>query len=285
MAIADALLYHAAKRLYRTEIAHTEEMKRSLSDMDAYDRFRSAEADKVIARLKQYGIDIRGRTVVDFGCNDGALSGRYLREGAGRVIGLDIDAKALDRARLLQPAVTFLQSGVDRIPLDDASIDVLVSFDVFEHVAQPLPILREIHRILRPGGQVLIGTIGWRMPFAPHLWATMPVPWAHVLTSERSLLRACRRVYHSPWYTPNMHDLDAAGHRLADKYTADRISRDYLNHYLVRDFERAFRDVGFNYRTHVQAIGGLAPLKPLCRVPWVREFVGSAVWFVLARIN
>src|SRR6185437_332911 len=149
---------------------HTEEMKRSLSDMDAYDRFLSAEADKVIARLKQYGIDIRGRTVVDFGCNDGALSARYSRDGAANVIGLDIDAKALARARLLNPTLTFLQSGIDRIPLDDASVDVLVSFDVFEHVAKPLPILREIHRILRPGGQALIGTIGWRMPFAPHLW-------------------------------------------------------------------------------------------------------------------
>lgn len=283
MGIAESLLYHAARRLYHTEVAHTDEMKRSLTDMDAYDRFRADSADKVIARLKAHDIGIRGRTVVDFGCNDGAVSGRYLREGAAKVIGLDIDAKALDRARFLHPAVTFLQSGVDRVPLDDASVDVIVSRDVFEHVAQPEPILRELFRALRPGGQMLIDTIGWRMPFAPHLWTTMPVPWAHVIASERSLLRACRRVYLSPWYQPTMHDLDADGRRLPNKYTHERIDRAYLNHYLVRDFERTFQQVGFCYETHIQVIAALKPMKFLCGVPWVREYVGSAVRFILRR--
>ncbi|MDE2471489.1 MAG: class I SAM-dependent methyltransferase, partial [Bradyrhizobium sp.] len=196
-AIAEALLYSAAKRLYRTEVAHTSEMKAALSDLDAYDRYREGEADKVIQALRRYSISLAGKRVVDFGCNDGALSSRYLKEGAREVIGLDIDAKALERARLLRPGCTFLQSGVDSLPLPDASVDLIVSFDVFEHVEKPEPILAEMRRVLAPGGQVVIGTIGWWMPFAPHLWATMPVPWAHVLTSERSLLRACRRVYHS----------------------------------------------------------------------------------------
>lgn len=168
------------------------------------------------------------------------------------------------------------------IPLADHSIDLIVSFDVFEHVAEPMPILREMRRILAPGGQIVIGTIGWKMPFAPHLWATMPVPWAHVLVSERTLLRACRRVYHATWYQPTMHDLGPNGERLPDKYTHETIARSYLNHCTVRNFERAFQETGFSFSTDIRPIGGRGFLKPLCRLPFVREFVGSTVWFVLS---
>jgi len=74
------------------------------------------------------------------------------------------------------------------------------------------------------------------------------LPWAHVLVSERTLLKACRRVYHAPWYSPNRHDFDAEGRRLPDKYGETQISRDYLNHYLISDFEKAFRAAGLRAR-------------------------------------
>src|SRR5262249_18705078 len=141
------------------------------------------------------------------------------------------------------------------IPIEDSTIDAVISYDVFEHVSNPQVISEELWRILRPSGWVLIGTWSWRHPFAPHLWAVMPVPWAHLLASERTLLKACRRVYHAPWYRPNRHDFDAAGRRLADKYTEPAISRDYLNHYLIRDFEGAFRAAGFSCQTDAIPFG------------------------------
>lgn len=280
-AIGEAVLYAAAKRLYRTEVAQTSEMKAALSDIDSYDRFREGEAEKVMAALARYGIDIAGKRVMDFGCNDGALSARYLAAGASKVVGVDIDAKALERARQLRAGIEFVQSGVDRIPVPDSSVDLIVSFDVFEHVAHPEPILAEMRRVLAPGGCAVIGTIGWWSPFAPHLWSTMPVPWAHVAFSESTVLRTCRRVFHSPWYRPNMHDQDEGGNRVADKYTGDSISRDYLNHYLIRDFERAFRSRGFQFQTHAVPIHDMAALRPFCRIPWMRELISASVWFVL----
>lgn len=279
--LGESLLYAAAKRLYRTEIAQTNDMKKALSDIDSYDRLREGESDKVMSALRRYEVTLSGKRVLDFGCNDGALSASYLRAGAAQVIGLDIDERALERARALRPGVTFLHSGIDRLPLSGSSVDVIVSFDVLEHVSRPEPILAEMRRILAPGGCVVIGTIGWWSPFAPHLWSTMPVPWAHVLFSERTLLRACRRIYESPWYQPNMHDLDALGQRIPGKYRQETISRDYLNHYLVRDFEHAFREAGFQYHTDVVPVHGKHYLRPFCRTPWARELLGSSVWFVL----
>src|SRR5689334_1813331 len=231
MAMAEDLLYFAARKLYRTEVAHSNEMKAAVKDPDAYDRWRGNEALKMLERLEQQGISVARKTVVDFGCNDGAMSAEYLKAGATKVIGVDIDAKALERAREFRasPYIDFVQSSTTRIPVESGSVDVLIAFDVLEHVSQPLPILREIHRVLKPDGRAVIGTIGWRMPMAPHLWSVMPVPWAHVLWSEKTLLKVCRRVYHSPWYVPNMHDMDALGNRKPDKFVGHEISRDYLN--------------------------------------------------------
>lgn len=186
MSIAEHTLFQLARSLYRTEVAHSSEMKDALRHEDAYDAYRAAEIDRILAAVRKYRIPIRGQTIVDFGCNDGAISAEYLRAGAKQVIGVDIDERALQRARAMRPdeRLRFVQSSTTAIPLEDGCVDAVISYDVFEHVSNPAPILEELHRILTAGGQALIGTWGWWHPFAPHLWAVMPVPWAHVVVSE-----------------------------------------------------------------------------------------------------
>ena len=287
MRIAELALLKLARALHRTEVAHSSQMKAALADPDSYDGYRSAEIHRVITAATRYGVALSGKRVLDFGCNDGALSPGYLRHGATHVFGVDIDAAAVARARQLhaQPRVTFEVGTPTTIPLDDASVDTVVSYDVFEHVARMPAILQELTRILSPRGQVLVGTWGWWHPFAPHLWTAMPVPWAHLLVSERTLLAACRRVYLSDWYVPTMHDLDANGRKRDDKYRATKISTDYLNKYLIRDFERDFRASGFNHETHLVPFGSsyAAWTAALLPVPWLRELLAGYVWFVLTK--
>jgi 2-polyprenyl-3-methyl-5-hydroxy-6-metoxy-1,4-benzoquinol methylase len=224
MSLAEDLLYWLAKRLYRTEVALTDEMKESLESPDAYADYRSKEIDHIVSEVQRNRINIAGAVVLDFGCADGAISQRYLECGAAKVIGVDINPREIERARTkhTDPRLEFHVSTTTTLPLPDQSVDVIISYDVFEHVEYPEKILRELKRVLRPGGQILIGTWGWRHPFASHLWSTMPVPWAHVFFSEKTVLAVCRRVYHSPWYKPCMHDLAPDGSRLPDKYTGHR---------------------------------------------------------------
>src|SRR5262249_22250723 len=157
------------------------------------------EIERVESALERYRLSLCERTVVDFGCHDGAMSKGYLKSGAARVVGVDVDEVALSRARAIHrhDRLTFMKSTVESVPIQDSTLDAVISYDVFEHVSNPPLIVKELWRILRPSGWVLIGTWGWRHPFAPHLWAVMPVPWAHLLVSERTLLKACRRVYHA----------------------------------------------------------------------------------------
>jgi len=98
-----------------------------------------------------------------------------------------------------------------------------------------------------------------------------------VLFAERTLIRVCRRVYHSPWYAPNMHDYGPDGQRLLDKYTHEVISTDHLNKYLIQDFERAFLASGFLYETHPVPFGLRYArwTRAFLHVPWLREFIAG----------
>ena len=106
----------------------------------------------------------RSTLVAEVGCGRGALidldqpGGPWqdLRGPARRVIGIDIeragaDNPVIDEFRLI--------GGDGRWPLDDASVDLAVSDFVLEHVTEPDAFVRELARVLRPGGTFVARTI------------------------------------------------------------------------------------------------------------------------------
>ena len=285
MPVADFVLFRLAHLFSKSEVAHSDEMKAAMRDASADAAYRADEVARVMAAVERYNIRVAGADVLDLGCNDGALTAQYAARAPHSVLGVDIDAAAVARAQRerARPGVEYRVSGTTDLPVDSVSIDTIVCYDVFEHVAKPSTLLAECRRVLRPGGKMLIGSWGWFHPFAPHLWSAMPVPWAHVFVSERTLFRACRRVYHAPWYTPMRHDFDAAGNRKPDNYQEESISTDYLNKYLLRDFERVFEESGMTWRLDLQPFGAAPWTRPILSVPIVREFLHGYFWAVLEK--
>lgn len=101
----------------------------------------------------------RGKDVLDIASGEGYCSA-LIAQVARSVVGVDIDAKAVEYAttRYLRNNLRFVCGTAQNIPLDDASVDVVVSFETIEHFSDHKRFLEDIRRVLRPGGLVIIST-------------------------------------------------------------------------------------------------------------------------------
>jgi SAM-dependent methyltransferase len=131
--------------------------------------------------------DVRGKTVIDFGCGYGLEAIELVRRGAARVIGVDYDRDYLAVARHCAKAAG-VSGKIEFVADTGTQADVILSLDAFEHFADPEAMLLTMHRLLRPGG-VLMVCFGppWYHPLGGHLFSVFP--WAHLIFSEAALLR------------------------------------------------------------------------------------------------
>ena len=97
-------------------------------------------------------------TVVDVGCAFGY--GTAALTGAGRsrrrVIGVEPDPAHIREAARRYPWLPVLQGDAAALPFEDGAVDAVVMLDVLEHVPEPGVVLAEAHRVLRPGGALVL---------------------------------------------------------------------------------------------------------------------------------
>jgi ubiquinone/menaquinone biosynthesis C-methylase UbiE/DNA-binding transcriptional ArsR family regulator len=97
-------------------------------------------------------------TVGDLGCGTGTIAAAIAPHVAF-VHAIDASSAMLSaaRERLTGTANVIVSSGeLEKLPLDDASLDVAIMLLVLHHVAEPARALAEVHRVLKPGGRLLI---------------------------------------------------------------------------------------------------------------------------------
>ncbi len=104
-----------------------------------------------------------GRLVLDVGCGDGALVCVLAAKGADAT-GVDPDLAMLDAARSRASRAglraRFLEGRVERLPFPDASFDVVAAVTVLCFVKDAAEAVREMARVLRPGGRLVLGELG-----------------------------------------------------------------------------------------------------------------------------
>ena len=101
---------------------------------------------------------VADRSVLDAGCGVGWGSALLAGASAASVIGLDLDAGALEDARGRTDAVSFVQGTLMELPFADACFEVIVCFEAIEHVLDPLVALDELRRVLAPNGVLTISS-------------------------------------------------------------------------------------------------------------------------------
>jgi SAM-dependent methyltransferase len=107
-----------------------------------------------------------GAVVLDLGCGAGTdlLIAAQMTGPTGRVIGVDMTASMLQRARASADEmglsnVELHESLIESLPLEDASVDVVISNGVIDLVPDKDAVLDEIDRVLRPGGRLQLADV------------------------------------------------------------------------------------------------------------------------------
>jgi ubiquinone/menaquinone biosynthesis C-methylase UbiE len=108
-----------------------------------------------------------GMRVLDVGCGPGSITqGLAERAAPGQVIGLDLSRETLASARANAAArgldnLTYEEGSVYQLRFPDASFDVAYAHQVFQHLREPGAALREMLRVVRPGGLVAVRDVDW----------------------------------------------------------------------------------------------------------------------------
>ncbi len=157
-------------------------------------RFYTAlAADTATMVTDLWGTDPHGCTLLDVGGGPGYFAEAFASRGIDYV-GVEPDPRemhanpTLDRAR-----GTFVRASGTALPFADGSIDICLSSNVAEHVAEPWRLGAEMLRVTRPGGLVVLSYTVWLGPFGGH-----ETGLAHYLGGARAAERYTRKHGHPP---------------------------------------------------------------------------------------
>jgi SAM-dependent methyltransferase len=149
-----------------------------------------------LGRIAQY---VNGGDWLDYGCADGGYTQALLDSGARTATGIDVDADRVEAARKAHPDIPFYVRQNEGLPHTDNPyadhlFDGVFMNEVFEHVADEQETLREVHRLLKPGGLLIIISPNRGFPFEGHTihignWSskapTPLIPWLPKMLTDR----------------------------------------------------------------------------------------------------
>ena len=166
---------------------------------------------EVARRLQQ------NSTLLEVGFGSGYGAG-FLSEKCTNITATEISEDPVIYARALYDKVNFCVASGTSLPFDENSFDYIISFQVIEHIPDSIKFLREIFRVLKPGGEVCLTTPNRRLRLFPfqkpwnsdhvreysdqgllkEIISIFPEPYIHRLISRRELMEMeMDRV--SPW--------------------------------------------------------------------------------------
>jgi len=292
MGLTSNLLFHVArKRVINSKPGDPGKNPATFSKV-SYQEWRDSDLRaQFVANFDP--MDLRDKDVLDFGCGEGGLSFLVATFGVRSVTGIDLSEELVlsAQARLQRsirpvPAKFEVASDSRAIDLGDSSIDVILCFDVLEHILDYREIVREWHRVLRPHGRVFISWVPWFHPYGHHIHPLVPLPWIHALFSDKTLLDVCARIYDMPEFEPRLWDRDEKGKKRPNKWRTMKILPD-VNRLTVSQFERVCSESGLLIEERKTSgfrgarLAGVTEV--LAKIPHVQEYFCSQVVYKLRK--
>ncbi len=136
--------------------------------------------------LERTGVLSRAHRVLEIGSGHGRMLHHLLSNGFD-ARGVEVSASRIDSGKRVYGELPYTMVTGPDLPFDDGAVDVVLSFDVFEHIPDSDGHLREVARVLQPRGHYLLQT--------PNKWTNIPFE----IIRWRSLTRW--RNYHCSLHT------------------------------------------------------------------------------------
>jgi ubiquinone/menaquinone biosynthesis C-methylase UbiE len=208
----------------------------------SYNRWYATPLGQLVDRVEKAAVfallpDLHGRRVLEVGCGTGNISQELARRGAA-VVGLDVSgpmlAAAQRRAREQNFSAAWIRGGAAALPFPRNSFDAVISILALDFMADRPGVLREMVRVLAPGGFLLLALLNryslWTLKrllrawFAPSLWRGVrfitPGELEQMLATNQDLeeIRQRQAVYFPPLAHPSLLQyypaLERLGHEL-----------------------------------------------------------------------
>ncbi len=174
-----------------------------------------------------------GKSGLELGSGAGKLAS-LLQERGISIIGSDISETAVEHARKLYPAVDFRAHSAENLPYDDNTFDLVMSFDVLEHLSDVDRHLGQVRRVLKDNGHYLCQT---------------PNKFSNVIFETLKTHSMQWKKYH-----PSLHYYGQLKRRLEKNgFDPQFVKMNTMNEYAVKKFERIglpgwlFRWINFRY--------------------------------------
>lgn len=169
-----------------------------------YARWRASTVGAITEHLERRLVlelvgAVQGRRVLDVGCGDGDLAIELSKRGA-HVAGVDSSSVMIDAAKKLAERhrvnAEFRVATAQRLPFPPDQFDIVVAVTILCFVEDAMPVFREMARVLRPGGHLVIGELvkwsSWAAARRVRAWLGSPL-WRKGIFRTPGELRSLAR--------------------------------------------------------------------------------------------
>ena len=147
--------------------------------------------------LKDLGIkSFKGKKVLDLGCGSGFICQEAINDEAKLAVGVDI---AFPETHSSERGFYFVQMDLEelwtseirqKVPNIDDGFDLILAFDIIEHLSSPFTFLADTVSLLRENGKLIVttpNTNSWERWLRPHSWSGVRDPQHKILFTKHSL--------------------------------------------------------------------------------------------------